>query len=85
MQAHQALRNDINRATEVGRKRFPPSEAELIAELVRRDLPYYDPAIAPETVENMNRFALSIGLLSTPVSYEDVVAAQFAPLWSENV
>ena len=30
------------RRREVGRKLFPPSEAELIAELIRRDLPYYD-------------------------------------------
>src|SRR5207245_576746 len=38
-----ALRQNVARATEVGRKLFPPSEAELIAELIRRDLPYYDP------------------------------------------
>ena len=37
-----ALKKDVARATEVGRKLFPPSEAELIAELIRRDLPYYD-------------------------------------------
>src|SRR5207302_2340413 len=38
---HAALRQNVARATEVGRKLFPPSEAELIAELIRRDLPYY--------------------------------------------
>ncbi|HEU4341429.1 MAG TPA: ABC transporter substrate-binding protein, partial [Candidatus Binatia bacterium] len=38
MKAHQALREDVKRATEVGKKRFPPAEAELIAELIRRDL-----------------------------------------------
>ena len=37
------LKANVARATEVGRKLFPPSEAELIAELIRRDLPYYDP------------------------------------------
>ena len=48
MKAHKALKEDASRATAVGKKRFPPSEAELIAELVRRDLPYYDPTIPEE-------------------------------------
>jgi len=85
MRAHKALRDDVSRATEVGKKRFPPSEAELIAELVRRDLPYYDPTIPREKVESMNRFAQDIGLLSGSVSYEDVVATQFSHLWNEAV
>src|SRR6185437_10295660 len=46
-----ALRADPARATEVGRKLFPPAEAELIADLVRRDLPYYDAAITPSFVD----------------------------------
>jgi NitT/TauT family transport system substrate-binding protein len=85
MKAHQALRRDVSRATEVGKKRFPSSEAELIAELVRRDLPYYDPTIPQEKVESMNRFARDIGLLSGPVAYEHVVATRFSHLWSEPV
>src|SRR5271166_3845201 len=51
-----ALRADPERATEVGRKLFPPSEATLIAELIRRDLPYYDAAISLEFVAGMNQF-----------------------------
>ena len=78
----RALREDPNRATEVGRRVFPPAEAELIAELIRRDLPYYDPAISPETVVGMNRFAQDLGLLSGPVPYEQVVASQFSHLWT---
>ncbi len=58
-----ALKEDASRATAVGEKRFPPAEAELIAELVRRDLPYYDPPIPEEKVMSMNRFAQDIGLL----------------------
>ena len=85
MKAHKALKEDVSRATEVGRKRFPPSEAELIAELIRRDLPYYDPTITEETVTHMNRFAQDIGLLSAPVSYDQVVATQFTHLWKEPV
>jgi NitT/TauT family transport system substrate-binding protein len=85
MKAHKALKEDVSRATEVGKKRFPPSEAELIAELIRRDLPYYDPTITEETVTHMNRFAQDIGLLSVPVPYDQVVATQFAHLWKEPV
>ena len=73
--AQQILRDDPERATEVGRRLFPPAEAGMIAELIRRDLPYYDAAISPSTVEAMNRFARDLGLLSGPVPYERVVAA----------
>jgi NitT/TauT family transport system substrate-binding protein len=69
------------RATEVGRKLFPPTEAELIAELIRRDLPYYDPSISPEFVAGMNQLARDIGILQGQVPDEKVVATQFAGLW----
>jgi len=82
MKAHQALKENVTLATVVGKKRFPPSEADLIAELVRRDLPYYDPVISEETVLNMNRFAQDIGLLTAPVPYDQVVATKFSYLWS---
>ena len=85
MKAHKALKEDVERATEVGKKRFPPSEAELIAELVRRDLPYYDPTIPEAKVSSMNRFARDIGLLRADVPYGQVVAAQFSHLWKEPV
>jgi len=71
--AQRILREDPERATEAARKLFPPTEAGLIAELVRRDSPFYDPDISPKAVESMNRFALELGLLSRPVRYEDVV------------
>lgn len=85
MKAHKALKQDPGRATEVGKKRFPPSEAQLIAELVRRDLPYYDPNIPEGKVASMNRFARDIGLLTAPASYDQVVATQFSHLWNEAV
>jgi NitT/TauT family transport system substrate-binding protein len=85
IKAQKALREDINRATEVGKKRFPPSEAELISELIRRDLPYYDATISKDTFAKMNRFAQDIGLLSAPVPYERVVATQFSQLWKASV
>ncbi len=85
MKAHKALKQDPGRATEVGKRRFPPSEAQLIAELVRRDLPYYDPSIPEDKVASMTRFARAIGLLTAPASYDQVVATQFSHLWNEAV
>jgi len=71
--AQKALKEDPDRATAVGRKLFPPTEAGLIAELIRRDVPFYDPTISKSAVESMNRFAQDIGLLSGPVAHENVV------------
>jgi ABC-type nitrate/sulfonate/bicarbonate transport system substrate-binding protein len=73
MAAQQALKEDPEKATAVGRKLFPPTEASMIAELIRRDLPFYEPAISKQTVDSMNRFAQDIGLLSKPVHYRQVV------------
>src|SRR5262252_8691323 len=76
-----ALKADVSLATSIGRKLFPPQEAELIAELIRRDLPYYEAKITPEFVDGMNRFAHDVGILKGDVPYEHVVATQFADLW----
>ena len=81
---HAALKTDPARATEVGRKLFPPSEAELIAELIRRDLPYYDASISRTFVAGMNQFSRDVGILTGDVAYEDIVATQFAPLWNQR-
>jgi ABC-type nitrate/sulfonate/bicarbonate transport system substrate-binding protein len=80
---HAELKTDPARATEIGRKLFPPSEAELIAELIRRDLPYYDASISPTFVTGMNQFSRDVGILTGDVAYEDIVATQFAPLWNQ--
>jgi len=81
VKTQQALRADPTRATEVGKRRFPPDAAELIATIVERDLPFYDPAISEEMVTALNRFAQSVGILPGPVPYEQVVAVQFRDLW----
>jgi ABC-type nitrate/sulfonate/bicarbonate transport system substrate-binding protein len=77
-----ALRADPQAATAVGRKLFPESEAALIAELIRRDGPYYDASISTNFVAGMNGFARDMGILKGNPDYQDVVAAQFAPLWT---
>jgi ABC-type nitrate/sulfonate/bicarbonate transport system substrate-binding protein len=71
--AHEVLKKDPGRATEIGRRLFLPQEASLIAELIRRDAPYYQHGISQQTVASMNRFAQDLGLLSRPVSYNEVV------------
>jgi NitT/TauT family transport system substrate-binding protein len=76
-----ALCAEVNRATEVGNKLFPPSEAALIAELIRRDLPYYDASLSPDFVAGMSAFARGQGILDSDLRYEDVVATQFSALW----
>jgi NitT/TauT family transport system substrate-binding protein len=77
-----ALRNDPALATAVGHKLFPELEAQLIGDLVARDLPFYDATLSRETITSLNRFAADVGLLDCEASYEDVVAGQFASLWS---
>lgn len=81
VKAQRALKENPSRATEVGKRLFPPTEAGLIAALIERDLPYYDPRIPESVVESVNRFSQAVGLLSKPVPYDQVVAARFRDLW----
>ena len=75
------LKRDVGRATAIGEKLFAPGEARLIARVVERDLPYYDPAIPERLVEGMNAFALDMGILDRAVPYDRIVATEFAELW----
>jgi ABC-type nitrate/sulfonate/bicarbonate transport system substrate-binding protein len=81
VKTQQALRTTPALAAEVGRRRFPTEAAELIATIVERDLPFYDPVIYEEAVAGLNRFAESIGHLEGGVPYEQIVAVQFRALW----
>jgi NitT/TauT family transport system substrate-binding protein len=76
-----ALRHNVSLAAEVGRALFPETEAGLIVELIRRDLPYYDASISPDFVAGMSQFVRDLGLVDQPLRYEQVVATQFRPLW----
>jgi NitT/TauT family transport system substrate-binding protein len=78
----EALKRDHTLATSVGEKLFPASEAALIAELVRRDLPYYDARISEEFVAGMNEFTRELGLLKGNPAYPDIVATQLTHLWA---
>jgi ABC-type nitrate/sulfonate/bicarbonate transport system substrate-binding protein len=72
--AHELLSENPERATEIGERVFPPEQAALIAELVRRDLPFYDAGIPQGAIAGMNRFARERGLLESDPAYEDIVA-----------
>ena len=76
-----ALKADAARAAEVGKRLFPPSEAALITDLIRRDLPYYDATLSREFIAGMTAFARGQNILDGDVAYEQAVATQFAPLW----
>jgi NitT/TauT family transport system substrate-binding protein len=76
-----ALKQDVTRATEVGRRRFPPREAELIAGIVRRDLHFYDASISRTSVAAINAFCRDVGVLAGDVPYDRIVATQFCELW----
>jgi NitT/TauT family transport system substrate-binding protein len=77
----RALINDVSLAAKAGRALFPAAEAELIAGIVQRDLPYYDATISPEFVAGMNAFARDIGILDRDVAYDAVVASGVRELW----
>ena len=81
VRAQRALKKDPSLAAAAAKKHFPAAELALIPELVRRDAPYYDPAISRETVDSLNAFARATGLLSRTPAYERVVATQFQSLW----
>ena len=81
VRTQRALVEDPGRAAAVGKALYPAEEAQLIAALIERDAPYYDPRIPESVVADMNRFARDAGLLSAPVPYEEVVAVRFSRLW----
>jgi NitT/TauT family transport system substrate-binding protein len=76
--AQKALKADPSLATRAAAPHFPKAELGLIAELVRRDAPYYDPLISRQSALALNAFAKASGLLSREPAYEDVVA-HFGP------
>ena len=82
VKAQAALRAGPTLAREVGDRKFPPESAALIAAVVERDAPFYDPVISEDNVQRMNSFAQSVGQVTGPVPYEQVVATRCCPLWT---
>jgi len=81
VKTQQALKRDLGRAAEVGRRLFPPAAAELIADIIRRDLPHYDARISRDVIAGMKQFCRDIGILKGDPPYEQIVATQFADYW----
>ena len=81
VKAQKVLRADPSLAREVGQRKFPKDAAALIANVVARDVDFYDPVISEEMVVKINRFAQTVGQLTAPVAYEDVVAVRYRELW----
>lgn len=78
----QALRAEPALAGKVGRKLFPPEEAELIIGLVARDAPFYQATISRDSIAGLNKFAQANSIISGPVAYEQIVASQYGHLWA---
>ncbi len=77
----KALKQDPSLAAKAAAKWFPEFETSLIAELIRRDGPFYDASISRGTVESMSKFGIDMGLSKQPAAYQDLVATQFSDLW----
>jgi ABC-type nitrate/sulfonate/bicarbonate transport system substrate-binding protein len=82
--AQAGLRRDPSLARRAVAGVFPEREADVIEGLVRRDAPFYDPAITAETVRDLNSFAITSGLLDDQVAYDEVVDPTVRDWWSES-
>ncbi|MDC0033256.1 ABC transporter substrate-binding protein, partial [Alphaproteobacteria bacterium] len=80
-ETQRAMKLDVQLAAEVGSKLFPLEEAGLIADVVARDLPYYDAEISEKAIAGLNGFARQANLLTDDLPFETAVATQFSPLW----
>jgi NitT/TauT family transport system substrate-binding protein len=78
---HQALKQDPALAAKVGERRFPPREAGLITELIRRDLPFYAAAISEHSVTALVGFCRRVEIVAQDAAYPEVVATQLRELW----
>lgn len=82
IKAQRALKADPTLAATVGRKLFPPAEAGVIADIIARDVAFYDATIAPAAIDGLNHFSCAMGLLTAPVPYDQIVATRFRGLWA---
>jgi ABC-type nitrate/sulfonate/bicarbonate transport system substrate-binding protein len=83
VKAQKALKANPSISTDIAQKLFPADEAELIAGLIERDVPFNDAAISREAIDGLMNFAVSAGLIKAAVPYDEVVATQFRHLWKQ--
>ena len=79
--AQLALKKDPGLATVAAKNLFPAAETAMIAELVRRDTPFYDAAISRQKIDALNAFSASMGLVSTAPAYADLVPDVCREVW----
>jgi ABC-type nitrate/sulfonate/bicarbonate transport system substrate-binding protein len=72
--AQAQLAADPERATTIAERIFPEEQVALIADLVRRDAPFFDAEISERAINGMNRFARARGLVDDDASYQQIVA-----------
>jgi NitT/TauT family transport system substrate-binding protein len=72
--AQAQLAADPQRATTIAERIFPGEQVALIADLVRRDAPFYDAEISERAINGMNRFARARGLVDHDAPYQRIVA-----------
>jgi len=66
--AQRTLREEPDLATEAARGYFPDRERALIADLIRVDAPFYDPAVTAPMTSTVASFGHSLGLPGAPAS-----------------
>jgi len=76
------LKQEVARAADVGRQLFPAWEAELIQDVVARDLPFYDCRIAADSFEKIATFAKDMGLANEIPDYDTIVPPKIRSLWT---
>jgi NitT/TauT family transport system substrate-binding protein len=81
IRAQRLLRADPQRATEAVTGLFPALETSMIAELVRRDAPFYDPAISADSARQLARFGRRTNLITTAPACDQLVTPHFRHLW----
>ena len=74
VRAQQALFEMPELARKIGDSLFPPAQAEMITDIIRRDVEFYDADISEESIHGVNQFSRAMGLLTGPVSFQNIVA-----------
>jgi NitT/TauT family transport system substrate-binding protein len=69
------LSADPSRATHIARPLFPQFATDIIADLVARDVPFYNTDITNAAVDGLNRFAMNAGLAKNAKPYSELVAS----------
>ena len=81
VKTQQRLKADPSLARRAVQEIFPPAETALIEALITSDLPFYSPDVSRRTLEDLNDFQTSMGLIKAPIAYDDAVATQYSSLW----